>query len=360
VIACLAAALCAQGPENVLLVVNAKSAESRKIGEYYAFRRRIPPSNRCVIATAPVEEIDRAVYDREIAAAVADHLRRKGLVESVLYIVTTLGVPLKIRGSSGMEGEQAAVDSELTLLYSVIKGKRPALAGGVPNPLFGRQHARYGHPQFPIYLVTRLAAYDVEGVKRMIDRAEAAVNRGVVVLDLKNGGDEPGDDWLRNAALFLPPSRVWLDETPKPVHGVREVIGYGSWGSNDPNRKLRRLGFEWLPGAIATEYVSSNGRTFRRPPENWSFGSPWAGSGQSLAADLIEEGATGASGHVYEPFLSRTPRPDYLFPAYLSGRNLAESFYLSIAWLSWMNIVVGDPLCRLRAPGGGTKPGARR
>ena len=55
-------------------------------------------------------------------------------------------------------------------------------------------------------------------------------------------------------------------------------------------------------------------------------------------------------GHVYEPFLEYSPRPDYLFPAYLNGRNLAESYYLSIPAVSWMNIVVGDPLCRLRPP----------
>lgn len=71
-------------------------------------------------------------------------------------------------------------------------------------------------------------------------------------------------------------------------------------------------------------------------------------SPQSLTADLIHEGATGASGHVFEPYLTRTPRPDYLFPAYLGGRNLAQSYYLSIPLLSWMNIVVGDPLCSLR------------
>jgi uncharacterized protein (TIGR03790 family) len=159
---------------------------------------------------------------------------------------------------------------------------------------------------------------------------------------------------LRTTAILLPADRVELEESPKVLYEQRDVIGYGSWGSNDANRKRRRLGFDWLPGAIATEYVSSNGRTFRRPPEDWTFGtwqdrSGWfAGSPQSLTADLIEEGATGASGHVYEPYLTATPRPEYLFPAYLAGRTLAESYYMAIPSLSWMNIVVGDPLCRLR------------
>ena len=38
-------------------------------------------------------------------------------------------------------------------------------------------------------------------------------------------------------------------------------------------------------------------------------------------------------------------RPEILFPAYLAGFNLVESFYLAMPHLSWQNIVIGDPLC---------------
>ncbi len=104
-----------------------------------------------------------------------------------------------------------------------------------------------------------------------------------------------------------------------------------------------------------TEFVSSDGRTFKKPPDTWNISTwknsdaPkwWFGSPQTLSADYLMEGATGASGHVDEPFLAMTPRPEELFPAYLSGRNLAESYYLAIPGISWMNIVLGDPLCRL-------------
>ena len=65
-------------------------------------------------------------------------------------------------------------------------------------------------------------------------------------------------------------------------------------------------------------------------------------------AALAKEGATGASGHVDEPYLIMTPRPELVLPAYYSGRNLAESFYMGIPGLSWMNVVVGDPLARLK------------
>jgi Flp pilus assembly protein TadD len=71
----------------------------------------------------------------------------------------------------------------------------------------------------------------------------------------------------------------------------------------------------------------------------------FGGSPQSLIGDLIREGATGVAGQVSEPYLESAVRPDILFPAYLSGFNLIESFYLAIPHLSWQTVVVGDPLC---------------
>ena len=123
-----------------------------------------------------------------------------------------------------------------------------------------------------MYLVTRLTGYDFPDIKAMIDRGLAARNRGKFVIDLKSSGNEQGNDWLRAAARQLPPERVVLDESDKVLLRETGVIGFASWGSNDSNRKERHLGFAWLPGAIMTEFVSTNARTFRRPPETWGLG----------------------------------------------------------------------------------------
>jgi Tfp pilus assembly protein PilF len=99
-------------------------------------------------------------------------------------------------------------------------------------------------------------------------------------------------------------------------------------------------------------FVSTDGRTFKEPDDTWNV-TAWldpktyfAGSPQSLAGDLIREGATGVAAHVAEPFLDSVVRPQILFPAYLNGFNLAESFYLAMPFLSWQTVIVGDPLCR--------------
>jgi uncharacterized protein (TIGR03790 family) len=343
----------ATGSEAVVLVVNTNSAESVEIGDYYAATRAIPADNICRIDTTADEEIHRQIYEKQIAEPVMDCLKQRGLIDQTLYLVTTLGVPLKIMGSTGPGADAAAVDSELCVLYRRLRNTETDTNGPTANPFYLGRNREFKHPEFDVYLVTRLAAYSVGTVKAMIDRSVKARNEGVVVLDLKSDSDEAGNAWLRTAAILIDEERLVIDETREVVRGRAGVIGYGSWGSNDPAVRRRSPDFEWLPGAIASEFVSTNGRTFMRPPADWTLGS-WkdkksffGGSPQSLTADLLEEGATGASGHVYEPYLEATPRPEYLFPAYLEGRNLAESFYLAIPYVSWMNIVVGDPLCRL-------------
>ena len=62
----------------------------------------------------------------------------------------------------------------------------------------------------------------------------------------------------------------------------------------------------------------------------------------------IERGAQTVGGQVDEPYLTYCPRPDFVLPAWFQGRNLAESFYMGIPGLSWVNVVIGDPLMRLQ------------
>ena len=111
-------------------------------------------------------------------------------------------------------------------------------------------------------------------------------------------------------------------------------MGYVSWGSNDHNDTNNgKPNNTWLNGSIAETFVSTSGRSFTWPPVY----------GQSMIADLIDEGCTGVKGYVYEPYASNTARPQILFRRYVQGYNLAESYYMASPKLAWMDMIVGDP-----------------
>ena len=103
------------------------------------------------------------------------------------------------------------MDSELTLLYFDMHGRPHPVPAGIPNPFFGKLNAPFRHPDFPIYLVTRLAGFDFEDVKGIIDRALVARNRGKFVIDLKGSDNTKAMRWLLQAAQQLPRDRVVLD-----------------------------------------------------------------------------------------------------------------------------------------------------
>jgi uncharacterized protein (TIGR03790 family) len=351
----------AQTAENVAVVVNEASPASQRIAAYYVRKRAIPAGNVIRIRTTTEETLNRSDYTVTIEAPIAAALTRGGLQDRILYLVLTKGVPLRISGTAQVAGTVSSVDSELTLLYRRLTGANVQVAGRIDNPYYlaSREPAKppaFTHRDFDIYLVTRLDAFTVEEVIKLIDAATAPHKEGRIVLDQQDKlVNRQGEDWLEMAAKRLEAQgegdRVVLETTTKGARNITPVLGYYSWGSNDPRNRVRKYNMGFVPGSLAATFVSSDGRTFREPPASWvpsddTNRSTWfADSPQSLAGDLIREGATGVAGHVAEPYLQSTIRPEILFPAYLAGANLAESFYLAMPHLSWQTIVVGDPLC---------------
>ena len=358
----LASPAFAQSGDNVLLVVNDASADSLRIAEHYARLRGVPPHQLLrVKVDAATDEIERDVFEAQIQLPIANWLRRHAAQDRILFIVLTKGIPLRVKGTPGRGGTTASVDSELTLLYRRLLGGDPKPAGPLTNPYYlGASpiatSKQFSHDAADLYLVTRLDGYTVDDVLKLIDRGAAPSRSGRILLDqAATAKDAGGDRWLKATADWMTANgfgdRVVLDESPRVLMGEKSVLGYFSWGSNDQGVTMRQFGFGFVPGAIAGMFVSTDARTFREPPAGWTIG-PWtdrtkffANSPQSLAGDLIREGVTGIAGNVDEPYLDATIRPDVLFPAYLSGFNLAESFYLAMPYLSWQTVVVGDPLC---------------
>jgi uncharacterized protein (TIGR03790 family) len=127
-----------------------------------------------------------------------------------------------------------------------------------------------------------------------------------------------------------------LDTSETFVGHRSNLLGYFSWGSNDP--KFTDTDYESLtfaPGAIGDTAVSTSARTFL----------PTTG-GQSLISVLITHGITGVKGYTDEPLLQAIASPSVLMDRYTSGFTLAESFYAASRFVGWEDIVIGDPLAR--------------
>jgi len=349
----------AQSPANVLVVINETSPASIEIGNYYVEKRGIPRDNVVRLQVNAAETIERADYERQIEAPVWNWLFHNFAQDRILYIVLTKGIPLRISGTSGQDGTVASVDSELALLYRKLTGQPSPAPGKINNPYFLGDSTsppkRFTHENYDIFLVTRLDGYTVADVKALINRASAPARTGTIVLDDKNSSSADSNVWLKSAAERLRSSaeanRVIYDATRDVIKDVNNVLGYYSWGSNDPALRERHLNLRFVNGALAAMFVSTDARTLNEPPSDWKIGTwedattHFAGSPQSLMGDLIRDGVTGTAGHVAEPYLDAAVRPNILFPAYLSGANLAEAFYLAMPYLSWQTVVVGDPLC---------------
>jgi uncharacterized protein (TIGR03790 family) len=356
----LAADARAQSVANVLVVANAASPPSIDVAEYYVKRRHIPADQLLKITTSTADQVTRAEYELTIQAPISAWLGRHSAQDRILYIVLTKGVPLRIAGTGGRTGTVSSVDSELALLYRRMAGEAVAPNGSIPNPYYLGDNplakaARFSHATHDIYLVTRLDGFTPDDVKALVDRGLRPVTTGRVLLDQRAGLNDRPNDWLAEAARRLEAQglgeRVILEQSSRLVEPEKGVLGYYSWGSNDPSMTERHPGLEFAPGALAAMFVSSDARTFTEPPESWKPGrwesrqSYFAASPQSLTADLVRAGVTGAAGYVAEPYLDSSVRPEILFPSYVGGFNLAESFYLALPALSWQSVIVGDPLC---------------
>ena len=247
-----------------------------------------------------------------------------------------------------------------------------------------------------IYLVCRLDGHTVEQVRGMIDRAQGFIYNtatNAVILDESNGNNTvspanngefdnfnssmsllyDSDDYdqvLAQMTLtdkrFLPanirhnnaPNSTGFFIGPRvdwqPNLGIivsNPVALLATYGSNHegsfPNtnalvsgRMIFADSFNYPNGAIFNTIESWNGRDF-------------GGLGllgfqqQEQAADFIAAGGTFALANVWEPLADSVPDNRYLALNFLLGNlSWGEAAYTAIPGLSWMQIVLGDPLAR--------------
>ncbi len=353
-----------------VVIYNQNDPESKNLADFYCAARSINPIQEIGLTTPATEEITRSDYDKTIAAPLREILIQRNswmvsqdaenhpmvMASVIRYAVLIRGIPLKIKqetidypGDNAKLQEEpfgscnaASVDSELSLLglYNT------QISGVVNNPCFVRDSHPANARQIPpsLLLVSRLDAPSVEDVRAMVLNGLRIEKEGlwgwgyIDLRSLTNSDYLPGDQWIQAAGEAMRKSGIPVitDDLPETLQGgfpITDAAAYFGWYAENINGPFSDSSFHFLPGAIAAHLHSFSAATLHDPLKGWT-------------GPLIHHGASASFGNVYEPYLSFTTDFGIMENQLLLGRNLAESYYAAQPVLSWMSVLVGDPLYR--------------
>ncbi|MEI8312305.1 MAG: TIGR03790 family protein [Verrucomicrobiota bacterium] len=358
-----------RGAAATVVLFNANDPDSKNLAQYYASRRNIPLTQVVGLNCPHMEEIQRGDYESTIAGPLRKLFRARGwwkmgkdptgapvvTSSTVRYLAIMRGMPLKIAPDPaippsefvrGLPSEissrnDASVDSELTTLGMPL----PSPAGIFPNPYFRRFTPILEDPVYPgLLLPARLDGPTPSIVRAMIDDSIAAEREGLYgwsYVDgrgITSGGYAEGDQWMGNLVVSMRAQGlpVIFDNNPPTFPAgfpVTDAAVYFGWYAGSVDGPFAEDKFQFRPGAVAVHLHSFSAATLLSTTANW-------------CGPLLTHGAAATLGNVYEPYLSLTANLDVFQERLMAGFTLAESGWMSQRALSWMGVVVGDPLYR--------------
>ena len=372
----MALALCvprAQGQGNeVVVIYNTRSAESRDVAEHYAEARHVPAEQVLGVDLTDAEVVSRTEFhdrlqapltkmlaDRKLwvldAAAASDTGPVKnGVVESkVRYAVLCYGLPLRIAEDPDLREARAseiqtelrrngaAVDSELACL-PLLAGEMP-LTGPIINPLYGGTNEALLDPTNGLLLVTRLDGPTAAIARGLVDKAMQAEQEGLLgrayfdLRGLTNGPYMLGDYQLHGASEICRQLgfETVVDTRPRTFPAgfpLSQIALYAGWDDDHVSGPFARPNVEFMPGAFAYHINSFSASTLRSTDRQW-------------AGPLLARGVTATMGCVDEPYLQLMPDMAVFFDDFVNlGFSYGEAAYGCQRFLSWQTTVIGDPL----------------
>ncbi len=153
-----------------------------------------------------------------------------------------------------------------------------------------------------------------------------------------SGGLGAGDKWLAEIPPQLRKAGVPViyDNLPAILpdgYPMTDCALYFGWYAEKIAGPFTQFDFQFARGAVAVHIHSFSASTLRDEQANW-------------AGPLLTKGAAATIGNVYEPYLQLTSHLNIFSDRLLHGFTFAESAYMSVQSLSWMSVMVGDPLYR--------------
>ncbi len=372
-----ATAFAGGGPENVLVVINQNSDDSKHIANEYVALRNIPSRN--VVYVDYKGGLDQCPGERfrgEVLAPLLKAIDDRQLSAQIDCIAYSADLPWRILMQGDFPDKKFpksfapnASITGATFLYRHTVAKNARLFSATANEYMPGEpgantgqcrqlgdarsqgfRSRYAWSQRgtksddpaageSYLLSTMLGVTSGRGLS--VDQVIANLKRSVSA-----DGAQPGGTFyfVRNNDIRSKTRHACYDEAVKllAAEGARaEVLdGVLPTGKQDvlgimmgkASFSVKDAGMKILPGALC-DNLTSYGGEFIRPY-------------QVPLTDFLDAGAAGASGTVWEPtaMQAKFPLPT-LFVHYRRGCSLAESFYQSIS-CPYQILVVGDPLCR--------------
>ncbi len=367
---------------STIVIYNQNDLDAKSLADYYCTARSIDPLRVIGLAVSTNEEISRTEYDTTIAVSLRQEMIQRGFwvvsedenhhpivsASCIHYAAVIRGIPLKIADCTNYPGDNAklqpppfgsctaaSVDSELSILglyNSQISGvlNNPLCRKPIESPDGSKPSGKSNQADAPqriptqLLLVGRLDGPSVNAIKAIISNGISAEKEGLWgwgYVDLRSVTDPGyirGDQWIRKAGEVMrkhgiPVLSDDLPETFQSGFPITEAAAYYGWYSDSIDGPFRDTAFHFMPGAVAAHLHSFSATTLRDPAKGWT-------------GPLIEKGASASVGNVYEPYLIFTTDFGIMEESLLAGSNLAESYYAAQPVLSWMSILVGDPLYR--------------
>ncbi len=324
--------------KRTLVVWNRQTPDGERLARYYASQRGLPPENIIRINVLKTEDTAKGEFDNNVVPVLHERIDKSPT--PIDFIVLTKGIPIKVYDTQAF-----AFDALVAAMDIKVEPMRQLSEEGVKraaNPYYGKSEP-FSHKKFGLYLVTRLDGYTYEDAVKLIDNSmKAKGDKGPFFADSVEKVNNDGYG-LMNASMISSGEilkkkgfDITVDRTADFVLPPEPLMGYVTWGSNDAHYSHDTYSkVRFKPGAIGETFVSTSGRTLKPVT-----------SGQSVVTDLIAQGISGVKGYVEEPYTVALARPHILFDRYVSGYNLAESFYMASPMIKWKDIVFGDALCR--------------
>ncbi|MGR3317414.1 MAG: TIGR03790 family protein [Candidatus Anammoxibacter sp.] len=236
----------------------------------------------------------------------------------------------------------ASVDSELTLVLV----ENYQISSWLPNPFLEKYDtlSEIEWIRKNTIMVGRLDAPTSDMTKRLVDDAMETEKKGLsgtFYIDARGmsgkkvkDGYGRYDEHLRKLYRIVKDGGclpVVLDNNPElfPAKSCPDAALYVGWYS------LAKYidAFEWKKGSVGFHIASAEASTLKKKDSR-----VWC-------KRMIEDGIAATIGPVNEPYLASFPLPDTFFPMLMTGKfTLLEVYFKSIPFLSWRQLIVGDPL----------------